>query len=234
MDKYCILDGRLSLAASFVRSGAVLCDVGTDHAYLPINLLQRGIIQRAVASDVNRGPLERARASAEKYGVTAGIRFVLANGLDGIELETETPCDISICGMGGELIAKIVDGSECTKQENVRLILQPMTCAPELRSFLTDNGYAITDERLCTAAGKIYTCMSVEYDGAVRTLTPAERILGAKNIENREPLFDSYADGIIRRLRTQIDGMKKGGLDTDTVEGDLSFVMTVCEREKKQ
>lgn len=76
--------------------------------------------------------------------------------------------------------------------------------------------------------------MSVEYDGAVRTLTPAERILGAKNIENREPLFDSYADGIIRRLRTQIDGMKKGGLDTNAVESDLAFVMTVCEREKKQ
>lgn len=232
MDKYCILDGRLSLAASFVRSGAVLCDVGTDHAYLPINLLQKGIIRRATASDVNRGPLERARMSADKYGVTDKIKFVLANGLDGIELENDTPCDISICGMGGELIAKIVDGSECTKQKNVRLILQPMTCAPELRKYLCENGYAVLDERLCEAAGKIYTCLSVAYDGAVRTPTPAELILGAKNIENREPLFDKYADGVIRRLRTQIDGMKKGGLDTEELENDLNSVMTARETEK--
>lgn len=232
MDKNCILDGRLSLAASFVRSGAVLCDVGTDHAYLPINLLQRGIIRRAVASDVNRGPLERARMSADKYGVTDKIKFVLANGLDGIELENDTPCDISICGMGGELIAKIVDGAECTKQKNVRLILQPMTCAPELRKYLCENGYAVLDERLCEAAGKIYTCLSVAYDGAVRTPTPAELILGAKNIENREPLFDIYAEGVIRRLRTQIDGMKKGGLDTEELENDLASVMTARETEK--
>lgn len=234
MKKICILDERLSLAASFVRSGAVLCDVGTDHAYLPINLIQRGIIERAVASDVNMGPLERAKMSADKYGVTDRIRFSLSDGLDGVHPEDDGVGDIAICGMGGELIARIVERSEYTKAAGVRLILQPMTCAPELREFLADNGYAVLDERLCTAAGKIYTCMSVEYDGTVRTLTPAERILGEKNIKNREPLFDEYAAGIIRRLHTQIDGMKKGGLDICSYENDLASVITACETEENQ
>lgn len=233
MEKYCTLDDRLACAASLVRRGTVVCDVGTDHAYLPIYLIQHGIIERAVVSDINEGPLERARLDAMRYGVTDRLRFVLADGLDGVRPELDGVGDIVICGMGGELIARIIERSEYTRGSDVRLILQPMTCAPELRTFLCANGYAIADERLCEAAGKIYTCLSVMYDGTVRELTRAERILGARNIEKREPLFDRYAAGVIRRLRTQLDGMKKGGLDTTEVEADLSSVMTACETEEK-
>ena len=206
-----------------------MCDVGTDHAYLPVNLIQRGIAVRAVACDINEGPLERARWSAAKYGVTDRIRFVLADGLDGVQPEKDGVNDIVICGMGGELIARIVDASAYTRMPEVRLILQPMTCAPELRQYLWDNGFRILEERLCEAAGKIYTCIHAVYDGATRTYTPAELILGKSNIEKREPLFDSYAKNTIRRLKTQIDGMKKGGLDTAKEEADLASVETAVE-----
>lgn len=229
MEKLCTLDGRLSCAASFVRKDSVVCDVGTDHAYLPVNLIQRGIAVRAVACDINEGPLERARWSAAKYGVTDKIRFVLADGLDGVQPEKDGVNEIIICGMGGELIARIVDASSYTRMPEVRLILQPMTCAPELRQYLWDNGFRILEERLCEAAGKIYTCIHAAYDGEVRTYTPAELILGKSNIEKREPLFDSYAKNTIRRLKTQIDGMKKGGLDTAKEEADLASVETAVE-----
>ena len=228
-EKLCVLDGRLSCAASFVRQGSVVCDVGTDHAYLPVNLIQRGIAVRAVACDINEGPLERARWSAAKYGVTDKIRFVLADGLDGVQPEKDGVNEIIICGMGGELIARIVDASAYTRMPEVRLILQPMTCAPELRQYLWDNGFRILEERLCEAAGKIYTCIHAAYDGEVRTYTPAELILGKSNIEKREPLFDGYAKNTIRRLKTQIDGMKKGGLDTAKEEADLASVETAVE-----
>ena len=229
MEKLCTLDGRLSCAASFVRKDSVVCDVGTDHAYLPVNLIQRGIAVRAVACDINEGPLERARWSAAKYGVTDKIRFVLADGLDGVQPEKDGVNEIIICGMGGELIARIVDASAYTRTPDVNLILQPMTCAPELRQYLWDNGFRILEERLCEAAGKIYTCIHAAYDGEVRTYTPAELILGKSNIEKREPLFDSYAKNTIRRLKTQIDGMKKGGLDTAKEEADLASVETAVE-----
>ncbi len=229
MEKLCTLDGRLSCAASFVRKDSVVCDVGTDHAYLPVNLIQRGIAVRAVACDINEGPLERARWSAAKYGVTDKIRFVLADGLDGVQPEKDGVNEIIICGMGGELIARIVDASAYTRMPEVRLILQPMTCAPELRQYLWDNGFRILEERLCEAAGKIYTCIHAAYDGEVRTYTPAELILGKSNIEKREPLFEGYAKNTIRRLKTQIDGMKKGGLDTAKEEADLASVETAVE-----
>ncbi|MBR5312381.1 MAG: SAM-dependent methyltransferase [Clostridia bacterium] len=228
-EKLCTLDGRLSCAASFVRKDSVVCDVGTDHAYLPVNLIQRGIAVRAVACDINEGPLERARWSAAKYGVTDKIRFVLADGLDGVQPEKDGVNEIIICGMGGELIARIVDASSYTRKPDVRLILQPMTCAPELRQYLWDNGFRILEERLCEAAGKIYTCIHAAYDGEVRTYTPAELILGESNIEKREPLFEGYAKNTIRRLKTQIDGMKKGGLDTAKEEADLASVETAVE-----
>ncbi len=229
MEKLCTLDGRLSCAASFVRKDSVVCDVGTDHAYLPVNLIQRGIAVRAVACDINEGPLERARWSAAKYGVTDRIRFVLADGLDGVQPEKDGVNEIIICGMGGELIARIVDASAYTRMPEVRLILQPMTCAPELRQYLWDNGFRILEERLCEAAGKIYTCIHAAYDGETRTYTPAELILGKSNIEKREPLFEGYAKNTIRRLKTQIDGMKKGGLDTAKEEADLASVETAVE-----
>jgi len=226
MEKLCALDGRLTCAASFVRQGSVVCDVGTDHAYILVNLLQRGIARYAVASDINEGPLDRARKSAAKYGVTEKIRFVLADGLDGVHPEADGVNDIIICGMGGELIVRIVDMSGYTRNPEVNLILQPMTCAPELRQYLWDNGFRIRTERLCEAAGKIYTCIHAAFDGEKRTYTPAELILGKHNIENREPLFDEYAATAIRRLKTQITGMKKGGLDTAEVEADLASVET--------
>lgn len=232
-EKLCVLDGRLSCAAAFVRPGSVVCDVGTDHAYILVYLLQKGIARYAVASDINEGPLDRARKSAAKFGVTDKIRFILADGLDGVHPEADGVNDIIICGMGGELIARIVDQSEYTRKPDVNLILQPMTCAPELRQYLWDNGFCIHEERLCEAAGKIYTCIHVSYDGEKRTYTPADLILGRYLIEHRGPLFDEYANTAVRRLNTQIAGMKKGGLDTTNVEADLASVETAIKWEEQ-
>ena len=94
---------RLEAAAGLVKSGDVLCDVGSDHAYLPLMLIKNGVIERAVACDVNAGPLERGRQHAAKQGVSS-IEFVLSDGLGSVE----TPFDVAaIGGRGGELIIRI-------------------------------------------------------------------------------------------------------------------------------
>ena len=100
------LSPRLRSVAELVPRGARFADVGTDHAYLPVWLLQRGVISRAVVSDLRQGPLDRARSTAEKYGLTSRMDFRLCDGLSAIRPEEADT--IAIAGMGGETVAAIL------------------------------------------------------------------------------------------------------------------------------
>jgi tRNA (adenine22-N1)-methyltransferase len=173
------LTKRLSVAASYARSGAFLADIGTDHAYIPIYLFKKGKIRGAVASDINEGPLMRARANLLRYKADGGITLNLSNGLDGIE--KFSPDDILILGMGGELICDIISRAEFTKNKNIRLILQPMTHPEILRSFLSENGYSITDEAIIEE-DKIYQVMVATYTGESCSLSPMELLFGRLNL----------------------------------------------------
>ena len=129
------LSKRLSAAASFVRDGAVCADIGTDHAYIPISLVLDGKVKYAIASDINEGPILKARENIEKYGLADKITARIADGLNGIE--EYKPNSIVICGMGGELIARIINDCAYVKQQGIQLILQPMTSIAELREYLS-------------------------------------------------------------------------------------------------
>mgnify|MGYP003301554816 CR=1 FL=1 len=100
------LDARLLAVASLVREGAYLADVGTDHAYLPIVLVLEGVSKKAVASDINEGPYLRALSNVRAHSLSDKITALCTPGLDGIE--KYAPTDILICGMGGELIFRII------------------------------------------------------------------------------------------------------------------------------
>ena len=171
------LDDRMMSAASFVNRGDVVADVGTDHGYLPIYLILSGIIPFAVASDIREGPLGRARKNARKYGVDQKMKFELSDGL--AFLEDGCPVDdIIICGMGGETIISIIEASDYPKKSGVRLILQPMTKAFELREYLYSGGFEIMDEMLSESGGKIYSCMLTRYTGKSRSVSFAAKMLG--------------------------------------------------------
>ena len=100
------LTARLRVLAELVLQDSRLADVGTDHAYLPVWLQQRGVISRAVVSDLRQGPLDRARSTAEKYGLTGRMDFRLCDGLSAIRPEEADT--IAIAGMGGETVAAIL------------------------------------------------------------------------------------------------------------------------------
>lgn len=212
------LTERLAKAASFVRQNAVAADIGTDHAKLPIYLLQTGRASSCLACDINPMPLERAKANINEYGLGEKIVLLLTDGLRGIEEYGVT--DVIIAGMGGELIQNILENSK-VKKEGTRFILQPMTKEAELRRWLYDNGYDIVDEVLAYD-GKLYQIICSEYDGKKHNCTETELLVGRKNIEKKGAYFDIHIEKCIKRTATRRDGLLRAGLDANNEEAIIS------------
>ena len=224
------IDARLLSAASFVREGAIVADIGSDHAYLPIYLVQNKRAVRAVAADINAGPIENARLNVEAAGLSRLISLELCDGLHGIE--KYSPTDIIICGMGGELIERIITEAPYAKNGGIRLILQPMSKQEILRAYLLREGYNIIDEKLSKDDGRTYVCICAEYDGAVREYSDAELLLGRHNIERREPLFYDLLESKIAATKKRINGMKTAGRKTP--EDDALLAVLESLKEEKQ
>ena len=198
------LQPRLQCIASLVPKGARLADIGTDHGYLPVYLLQEGTIGHAIASDINALPLAHARATAGEYGVTEKIDFRLCPGLAKLRPEE---CDtVAIAGMGGETIISILQDAPWTADGQHRLLLQPMTKAAALRHWLADNGYTFTDEHLVEDKGRIYPILCVE-GGAFRPLTEAEALCGVLLAD--DPLYAAYLTEHITKLRRSAEGLRR-------------------------
>ena len=162
------LSERMQACADLVKPGSRVADIGTDHGYLPIYLLQSGICPEVTAADLREKPLETARNNARAAGVEPKLHFVLSDGLKNISLEQ---IDTVICaGMGGDLIAQILsDGAEA-RDSRLQLILQPQSSVSDLRCFLGRNGFRILREIMAEDAGFIYTVMEVQWTGAADTL----------------------------------------------------------------
>ena len=167
-----LLSKRLSLAASMVREGAFVADIGTDHGYLPISLLRCGKVRGAVLTDINEGPLKRAERNVIAAGLRHKVDLRLTDGVRGLENMGIT--DIVICGMGGELIAEILSAAGGLRDRSLNLILQPMTRPEKLRAWLFENGFAIPEERYCTEAGKHYVCINARFTGSPTQYTPLD------------------------------------------------------------
>ncbi len=209
---------RLCTAASYVRDGAVVADIGTDHAYLPIYLALEKKISRGVASDINEGPISKARENISKYNLDGIIDTCVANGLEGID--KYSPTDIIICGMGGELIVQILESSEYIKRQGIRLILQPMTTIKELREYLQD-GYSIVFENVVFEDNKLYQIICVEYDGIKREYTDIQLELGIKNIENGGEKLKMLIDASVKKKEKKLNGLKHGGYDISEIEKEI-------------
>ncbi len=201
MAKKLELTPRLQLLADWVPAGAKLADVGTDHAHLPVWLTIHGRVASAIASDLRKGPLERARANGAAWGAE-GIDFRLGSGLEGIAPhEADT---IVIAGMGGENIASILAAAPWTKDGGHTLLLSPHTKSEELRAYLAENGYAIRREALVFDRDTLYPVMEVT--AGEMELTVAQCWGGAKLIQ--DPLGEQYIIQRIVRLQSAVVGAR--------------------------
>lgn len=200
---------RLDVLLSLLPSGCRLADIGCDHAYIPICAVKQGKADFAYASDVREGPLSRAAENVAEAGLTGRIVLKLANGLDGAE--EYRPDTIVIAGMGGELIAEIIDRATFLKTDKITLILQPMTCADELRRYLLSNGFEILRERLAYEERHIYQISVCRYTNKAQKYSDAELETG-RDHEDRE-LVPALYKKYIAKYEKIIKGKTKAGID---------------------
>lgn len=145
---------RLKHVASLVTKGYTVADIGTDHGYVPIYLLRNNIIPRAIAVDVSKGPLERAKENAERAGFTDRMECRLSDGLTAVK-PGEADC-IIICGMGGILMRRILDEGRETAVSAKELILSPHRDPQLIVEFLEENGFSIENDEIIEDKKKKY------------------------------------------------------------------------------
>jgi len=207
------LTSRLQLLADWVPQGAAFADIGTDHAYLPVWLVLHGRVSHAIASDLRKGPLQRARETGRTYGAE-GIDYRLGSGLDTVQPhEADT---IAIAGMGGENIASILSAAPWTADGHHTLLLAPHTKAEQLRRYLMEHGYAILREALVRDRGTLYPVMEVT--AGEMTLTEGQIWGGAKLL--RDPLGERYIIERIIRLQGAVAGSNRSERPEDKEKAD--------------
>lgn len=231
------LDERLSCASSFVRDGKRFADIGSDHAYLPIHLVMSGRVCAALASDINRGPVESAIQNINTYGVGDKVQAICSDGLAGAR--EFSPEDIAILGMGGELIESIIEKAPWVKDESIRLILQPMTHAESLYRYLCAKGFSIVEEGICSTSDKrsdrIYRVIVAEYTGKVNEPSAVEAFVGKKNIERYRECGDAlvkrYVKHLIEVFGVRMNGKKYAGIDASAEEELISQLEEITRTE---
>ncbi|MBO5209461.1 MAG: SAM-dependent methyltransferase [Lachnospiraceae bacterium] len=171
-----VLSDRLSAVAAMVSMGNRVCDVGCDHGFVPIYLVQQGISPHVLAMDVNEGPLEQAREHIQAYDLASYIETRLSDGLKAYQ---EGEADSLVCaGMGGRLMMQILCENEDKTASFKELILQPQSDIEQFRAFLRKQGYQFVEENMIEEDGKYYPMMKVqkcyknEYSGG--TVPPGE------------------------------------------------------------
>jgi len=165
---------RLLCCAELITPGSRVADIGTDHGYLSIHLIKNNLARSVIAADLRPMPLENARQNARRFGVEAQIRFVLSDGLTGIDPQD---ADTIVCaGMGGDLIALILAAAPWLRDAAYTLILQPQSTVHELRRWLSENGFCVETERLVRDGGFLYPVMRLRY-GKEAHLTPGQHFV---------------------------------------------------------
>lgn len=205
-------DARLLSAIPYIKQGGTVADIGTDHAYLPIYLVREGIVSRAIAADINRGPILSAQSNIETAGLSAKIDTLQTDGLHGVE--SYHPDDVLIFGMGGELIARILEEAPWVRDPRIGLVLQPMSRGGFLRKWLGENGFSILGETL-TDNVKFYQTIYARYDGVGEAYNEEELLLGKHNIETVPPLFEGFVRHEISVHQKILKG-KQHASDADT------------------
>lgn len=229
------IDKRLLCVSQLLRDGSFIVDVGTDHAYLPIHMIACRSSAAAVATDINRRPIERAKKNIARFGMSEKIDVILTDGLHGVELYDIDA--VVIAGMGGDNIVSILKDASFVRERKLRLVLQPMTKSDVLRRYLTENFYEITDEKNVKDGCKIYEVLAAEYRGDdyhIPKYSEAELIVGRRSLELRDSLFYEFVGLKLEKAEKKLYGIFSSVLpDKTEIENESNLCRELREILKK-
>lgn len=147
------LGPRLHAIMEMLGTAHTVADIGCDHGKLAVGLLLSGRAERVIASDISAASLQKARNLSRSYGIENKVDLRISDGFANICEDIECSC---IAGMGGELIARILDNSALCVRRQSRIVMQPMRGEAELRRYLYENGFRILSERVILDGGRYY------------------------------------------------------------------------------
>lgn len=195
---------RLLCCASMVQSGSRVADIGTDHGYLGIYLLQSGAARHVIACDLRKDPLENARRNAKLFGVDGEMELRLSDGLEKIRPdEVDT---VVMAGMGGDLIQKILSQCPWRKREGLQFILQPQSAGNVLRRWLCEDGFEIQREEPVQDGHFLYTVMELR-QGEPSPLTPGTEYASPALLKGESPLVGMYLARVETALQETVRGL---------------------------
>ena len=207
---------RLKCVAGLVNKGARVADIGTDHAYLPIYLVQNGISNKVYACDVRKEPLMRAKLHIDEYGLSDKITTQLCDGLKGINKgDVDT---VTICGMGGKLMKNILKAGIDKLGDNTQLVLSAQSELRDFRKYLLETGIYIKSEHMLLEDGKYYFIFDCVYN------TQDEYYLNVTNIQQNNIYENAAAAGDIHNN----DSHKE---DYDKEDNDKKKITAYAEEE---
>ena len=209
------LTDRLLKIASLVTEGKKVADIGTDHGYIPVHLLNEGKVPFAILADVNKGPLENARKEVRHNKLLDKVDLRLGSGIE--VLEKGEVDEVIIAGMGGILISELLEAKTGVAHTVDKLILQPMQAQDELRKYLLNNGYEILDEVLVREDFRIYEVIIAKYTGENTEIEDEMYYeISKKLIENKDPLLNEFIDKKIymyNSILKKIEGKTGEGIE---------------------
>ena len=221
------MDQRLTLVKEMARPCRCGADIGTDHGYLICSLVEEGIAQRGIAADINAMPLDKARQEVIRRGLEERIQLVLTDGLTGIDPEEVD--EVFIAGMGGDLMAQILDRWPGSRRSDKVFCLQPMSKGEHLRRFLFQEGFYVEEEKCCVAAGRPYSVMRVIYTGRREAHLPEEEYVGKIDFSTDEA--ETYGKKVLAALEKRRKGLAQG---TGDRMGELQETEALIQAVKRR
>ena len=224
---------RLNTLAKMVDPGSRVADIGTDHAYLPIELVKNGKIDYAIASDVAEGPLENAKNDIAAAGLTEQIETRLGSGL-----ETVTHADqidtVVIAGMGGKLMTDILDRAWSKDAQFKTLVLEPNIGEAGVRNWLMMHNYKIISEKLIAEAGHTYELIKASLTEEKHEMTEKEIFFGPFIVQEKNQVFYQKWEGQLayyQRLLVNLNKARKKDEDRiNEVDHDIKLIKEELEK----
>ena len=189
-----MLSKRLQTVADMISPSAIYADIGCDHGYLPIYLVSTNKADRAIAMDLRKGPLDRAREHVREYGLEDKIELRLSDGADALSVKDSVDT-ITVTGMGGRLLLRIIERGDTVFRAARDIFVSPQSDIPLVRRKLSEEGYTIVDETMVEDAGKYYVILHLKpatSGSLTQELTKLELMYGACIHTKKDPVLYEF------------------------------------------